>query len=144
MCVGDRSASVSSGVARLRDGERAARRGAALLDDVGELVRDQLVARREPGLYSPAREVDVSAGRERARGDRAVEPVGRLVGVHADVGEVAERAGEAVLDAAVEARAAAARAVDRGLHGRVDLAAGQDPVDLARERAVADVGDELA
>ena len=52
--VGHRVGLALHRVAGLRHGERAARGRAALLDDVGELVRDQLVAvDAEPGLYSP-------------------------------------------------------------------------------------------
>ena len=54
-----------------------------------------------------------------------------------------------LVDAAVERRPAAAGGVDRRLHARVDLAGLHDPGALgtrdgAAERAVADVGDELA
>ena len=42
---------VLHGVARIGDGQRAAGRRAALLDDVRELVRDQVVAVGRAGLY---------------------------------------------------------------------------------------------
>ena len=103
MLVGDRVGLALHRVAGLRHGERAARARAALLDDVGELVGDQLVAGGRARVVLAAGEVDVGAGRERARGDRAVELVGGVVGVDADVGEVAERAGHAAGDAGVEA-----------------------------------------
>ena len=90
---------VLHGVARVGDGERAARRRAALLDDVRELVRDQPVAVRRVGLVLVLREVDVGAGRERPRGHGVVEVVRRRVGVHADIREVAERGRELVRDA---------------------------------------------
>src|SRR3954454_11523393 len=135
---------VLHGVARIGDGERAAGRRPALLDDVRELVRDQLVAVRRVGLVLVLREVDVAAGRERAGRDRVVEVVGRRIGVYADIREVAERGRELFLHARVEARAAAACGVDLGLHARVDLAAGHDPRalrarDRAAERVVSDV-----
>ena len=92
-----------------------------------------------------AGEVDVGAGRERARGHGAVELVRGVVGVHADVGEVAERARHAVGDARVERRAAAAGRVDRRLHVGVDGAVRPDAgalLGLARERAAAERGGE--
>src|SRR4051794_18903277 len=134
-------------VAGLGHRERARVGGAALLDDVRELVGDQPVAVGRAGGVGALGEVDVGARRERARGHRAVELVGRVVGVDRDVGEVAERAGQAGLRARVEAGATAARVVDLRLYLRVDLAGVQDPGAVAREHVaeavVADVGGEL-
>src|SRR3954453_21013591 len=106
--VGDRVRLGLQRVAGLRHGQRAALRGAALLDDVSQLVRDELVAVGGAGAVLALGEVHVGAGGERAGGHGAVQPVRVVVGVHADIGEVAERVAEPVGDVGVQRRAAAA------------------------------------
>jgi hypothetical protein len=60
----------------------------ALLDDVSQLVREQLRARRRAGRVSVRPEDDVASDRVRARGDGFGRRGGCFVGMYPDAGEV--------------------------------------------------------
>ena len=96
--------------------------GPALLDDVGELMREQLPARARARVVGTALEEHVAAGREGPRAHGLVELMRRLVGVDTDVREVVPEGRLHVRTRPVVQRAAATTPVlDRPGHRFVQL-----------------------
>lgn len=79
-------------IAVRRDRDRAARRGAALLHRVRELVGEQAAARVGAGRVRATRERDVRAGRVRRGADRARRAIGAIVVVDADAAQIVAEA----------------------------------------------------